>query len=69
MDDINQDLTSLELQVEILLKRYQELSNENALLRSKLAKSLQEKAIFLHKTQKAIITIKQIINQIKNELL
>lgn len=66
--EINNDLAALELQVEVLLKRYQELSNENALLRTKLAKSLQEKAILFHKVQKTILAIKQIIGQIKGEI-
>lgn len=61
-------ITGLELQIDTLLKRYQELCNENSLLRKKMAKLLQEKAVLVDKKQKTVAKIKQIISQVKTEL-
>jgi uncharacterized protein (TIGR02449 family) len=64
----NADLSELELQIDTLVKRYQEINNENILLRSKLAKLLQEKAFLIDKKQKTIAKVKQIISQVRAEL-
>jgi uncharacterized protein (TIGR02449 family) len=68
MMDFDKEFTQLELQIETLLKRFQEISNENNILRKKIADLLREKAIWQNKQEKTGDKLKKILHQIKDEL-
>jgi len=62
-------LNQLELQVETLLESLEQLQAENVLLRQKIAVHIQENARLQHKNVRAIMQVKQVIKQMKEELV
>jgi hypothetical protein len=68
MQDLENELSELETLIASLLSKHQELGDENEMLRQKLAKLLQEKAVWQNKKEKTTAKIKQIINNMKREL-
>ena len=68
MTDFSQEFSQLEEQIESLLKRYQETTNENSSLRKKLADLIQEKAFWQDKQEKTVDKLKRMITQIKEQL-
>ena len=62
-------LNNLEFQVDTLLHRLEKLQTENQLLRSQLAHAHREKMRLKDKNQKAVIKVKRIVSQLKEELV
>ena len=61
------ELTSLESQVEHLMRTIDALQFENNNLRQKIATHIQESARLQHKNQRAAMQVKQIIKHMKEE--
>ena len=62
------ELNSLEEQVDQLLSALQRLKYENASLKQKLNQNAKEQRLLQEKNQKAAAQIKQVINQLKDEI-
>ena len=62
-------LNNLEFQVDTLLHRLEKLQAENQLLRGQLSLAHREKMRLKDKNQKAVIKVKRIVSQLKEELV
>lgn len=61
-------LNSLEFQIDTLLHHVEKLQAENQSLRHQLAQTHREKIRLRDKNQKAVIKVKRIVSQLKEEL-
>lgn len=68
MDDLEQNLQELTSKIDLLLKRYQEVINENNIMRKKLADLIRERATLKNLQNKIEGKIKTIISGIKDEI-
>ena len=62
------ELNNLEFQVDTLLSNLEKLQIENQGLRSQLTHSNRERTHLKEKNQKAVVKIKRIIAQLKDEI-
>ncbi len=62
------ELNNLEFQVDTLITNIESLQRENHALRSQLASSNRDRTRLKDKNQKAILKIKRIISQLKDEI-
>ncbi len=61
------EITELEAQIENLIRLLGRLKTENQSLRNRLASSVRERSLLQEKQQKAVVKVKRIISQLREE--